>query len=181
MECNWEKHYNGTTPCDAMGKWMWQWNGREGGLLHNNQQKDGGKGHVANGVAWNVVFGIGGEANNFYQHKKSLLLIVSMACHCLYNCQLVVSDPTDPPSSSWLSIFIIGKPRQGIQWACIVILISNIIQLWLVLFPTPHWSCSSIQLVCYHLNASFLQLALHVKSSRSKAIVQLQLFSGKWM
>jgi hypothetical protein len=47
-----------------------QWcNGREGDLLHNNQQKDGARGHVAKGEAWNVVIGIGGEANNFYEQK----------------------------------------------------------------------------------------------------------------
>jgi hypothetical protein len=41
---------NGTTQCDA-GRGRWPCNGKEGGLLHKNQQKVGERVHVAKGEA----------------------------------------------------------------------------------------------------------------------------------
>jgi hypothetical protein len=57
------------TGCDTKKRGRWWCNGREGGLIHNNQQTVEGKVRVAKGEALSGDW-IGREANNFYQDKN---------------------------------------------------------------------------------------------------------------
>ncbi len=70
-----KKHHKGMTQCDAMGRGRRRCDSKEGGLLHNNQQKDGGRGRAAKREARNVlVIGIGGEATNFISAKIIIII-----------------------------------------------------------------------------------------------------------
>jgi hypothetical protein len=77
--CDGKEHHNGMTRCEAMGRGRRRCDSKEGGLLHNNQQKDGDRGRAAKGEARNVlVMGIGGEATNFISTK---IIIITPSPH----------------------------------------------------------------------------------------------------